>query len=485
MTLQQLLSNQQRPLVMAILNATPDSFSGDGVVKDLTMPMPAANNLSPLISDKLNKSSGNEDVIVKIITEHLRHGMDIIDVGAESTRPGATPVPMEEEIARLIPIIKIITKNFPSLPISIDTQKPAVAATMLAMGATIINDVGFGRNIERDKEMLTVLKQYKEKLLAYIVMHNAADKMLVEKNNQLGHSYQGQPRSKNLQDINNFFRHAIKMFTAAGLPKSKIILDVGFGFGKSIEDSLYLINHIADYKKFGAPLLLGLSRKSFIGKLLGRKVDERVIGGVALQTAALQRITQKRFLQKDNGAIVRVHDITPNFDMARIIGALQFTKKPDYIIAVGSNMGDRKKNIRLAVAALNKIGKVKKISPLYQTAPQYNQDQQDFLNGALLYHGPQEPHQLLAELKIIEKSLGREETTARNQPRPIDLDIIAYGEQILASDNLTIPHPLAFERAFVLQPLLDLKPWFVFRDRGCYARDLLAPLLTTQTIKKI
>ncbi len=485
MTLQQLLSTQQRPLVMAILNATPDSFSGDGVVKNLTTPMPAEKNITSPIINKPTSHQWNEGMMVKIITDNLRQGMDIIDVGAESTRPGATPVAMEEEIARLMPIVKIITKNFPSLPISVDTQKPAVAATMLAMGATIINDVGFGRNLERDKEMLTVLKQYKEKLLAYIVMHNAADKMLVEKNNQLGHSYQGQPRSKNLQDINNFFRHAIKTFTAAGLPKSKIVLDVGFGFGKSIEDSLYLINHMADYKKFGVPLLLGLSRKSFIGKLLGRKVGERVMGGVALQTAALQHITHKRLFQKNIGAIIRVHDIAANFDMANIIGALQFTKKPDYIIAVGSNMGDRKKNIRRAVAALNKIGKVQKISPLYQTAPQYNQDQQDFLNGALLYHGPQEPHQLLAELKTIEKSLGREETTARNQPRPIDLDIIAYGEQTLASDNLTIPHALAFERAFVLQPLLDLKPWFIFRDRGCYARDLLAPLLTTQTIKKI
>ncbi|MGI9462041.1 MAG: dihydropteroate synthase [Alphaproteobacteria bacterium] len=451
MTLQELLSYHERPLVMAIINATPDSFSGDGLL------------------------TTNHNVITKLVREKLCSGMDIIDIGGESTRPGATPISIDEEIKRLSPFVKTIRYHFPSLLISIDTQKPSVAQAMLKLGANIINDVAFGRDKKRDQTMLAVLKKYQKNLTAYIVMHNTASPALLEKNYQLGHSYHAANNKMLITDIENFFSTSLKTISQSGIAKEKIILDVGFGFGKSIADSLKLINHLKRYRVFDAPLLVGVSRKSFVGKLLGRTIKQRLIASSAIETLAIQQGVD----------IIRVHDVAPAFDVVRVMAAIKQKKCPDYILSFGSNMGDKKKNIRHAIFLLNKIGKVKKISPLYQTAPQYNQQQADFLNGILIFHTNHEPLSLLSELKKIEKKLGRVDSKQRHQPRPIDLDIIAYGEQVLLSKQLTIPHKLAFERAFVLQPLLDIKPWFVFRNVGCYGRDLLPEVLKTQKIKKI
>ncbi|MDI9313778.1 MAG: 2-amino-4-hydroxy-6-hydroxymethyldihydropteridine diphosphokinase [Hydrotalea sp.] len=520
-TLQNFLSGhyrpQARPLVMAIVNVTPDSFSGDGIA---------------------NQNIGDEESVVAMVREKLRAGMDIIDIGGESTRPGATPVSVDDEIKRLTPFVRAVAKYFPSLPISIDSQKPAVVEAMFSLAVAprlIINDVAFGLDEKRDADMLAVLSRHHEKLFGYIVMHNgvargnkiaSTDEMYkaaIEKNKNLGASYHGGQYQNVIDDINYFFKQAIEKITAAGIAKDKIMLDVGFGFGKTIEDSLALINNMPVYKSLGLPLVVGISRKSFIGKLLGRDLAQdtnaRLIGGTVMESVALQRVLSHVAgptktdraphdkNQPDNNdmfpVIVRVHDVAPAFDMARVLGALHHGHRPDYIIALGSNMSSNMaadnddasdkptsrekniaKNITAAIAALNRLGQVVMVSPIYNSAPQYNENQDNFLNAVVVYRGRQEPLQLLAELKKLEKEFGRVDNGTRHQPRPIDLDIISYGEQCLKLDNLTIPHPLAFERAFVLKPLLDIQPWFVFRDRGCYARDLLSQV-ADQPIKKI
>lgn len=248
----------RRPHIMGILNITPDSFSADGLygksIEEIT------------------------DAAQRMVAE----GADIIDVGGESSRPGADKVSLEEEIKRTIPVIKRLSKEL-RIPISIDTYKPRLAQQALDNGASIVNDISG----LRDAEMLKTVSNYKA---GVVVMHMRGRPKTMQNN----------PKYKSLlDDIINYLNNAINKAIAYGIDKDRIILDPGIGFGKTVEHNLEILNRLKEFKVLGMPILVGPSRKSFIGRIANVKIEERLYGTISACVTAV-----------NNGAhIVRVHDI--------------------------------------------------------------------------------------------------------------------------------------------------------------------------------
>ena len=252
------LSFKERSYVMGIVNVTPDSFSGDGL------------SLRPV------------EEIVEFARELIEDGADILDIGGESTRPGAKPVSLKEELARVIPVIKTLSKKT-RIPISIDTYKPEVAKQALDNGASMVNDI-------------TALKNPK---MAKVICQNKAVVSLMH--------MQGSPRSmqKNpkytslIDEMIEYLTKAVTKGIEAGIAKEKIIIDPGIGFGKTLEHNLEIIKRLREFKALGSPILIGTSRKSFIGGILNTTPEERVFGTVSSCVIAA-----------NNGAnILRVHDV--------------------------------------------------------------------------------------------------------------------------------------------------------------------------------
>lgn len=266
-----------RPLVMGILNVTPDSFSDGG---KYASQKDALNHARQMVGD----------------------GVDIIDVGGESSRPGSDPVSTDEELHRVIPIIKKIREHS-TIPISIDSTKADVAALAISAGADIVNDISA---LRFDSEMVDVIA---EKKTPVVLMH-----ML------------GQPKTMQVDpvyfdcvnEIMQFFSERIHFCLNNGIPREKIILDPGIGFGKQLSDNLALINKIGQFKTFGCPVLLGASRKSFIGMVTGDKKSpkKRIGGSLAAAITGIQ-----------NGVdILRVHDIAETIEAIKLIKALKETR---------------------------------------------------------------------------------------------------------------------------------------------------------------
>lgn len=256
----------KKTLVMGILNVTPDSFSDGGFFYSLDA---AKNQAAKLIED----------------------GADIIDIGAESTRPNFTPISVDEEISRLEKIIPAV-KNF-GVPISVDTYKPEVAAVALELGAEIINDVS---GLAQD-EMIYVAKKNNAPVIA---MHNRRDE-----------NFSGNI----VDDIKNFFRHTLKRCENFGLDSAQIIFDVGIGFGKTQEENLTILRNLRKLKFIDGveiPLLLGVSRKSVIGYATGFTVDDRdEATGAACVLAISQGVN-----------IVRVHNVQMIYKMCKMADVL-------------------------------------------------------------------------------------------------------------------------------------------------------------------
>lgn len=252
--------------IMGILNLTPDSFSDGGSYQQI-------------------------DSAVISALAMLENGATIIDIGGESTRPGAPDVALEEELARVIPVIEAIRKKSDCL-ISIDTSKAEVMRQAVNAGADIINDV---RALQEPNALATTA----ELGVPVCLMH-----------------MQGQPRTMQsnphyddvINDIKQFFVKRIAACETAGISRDKIILDPGFGFGKTLAHNYHILKYIDEFKIMGCEVLAGLSRKSMIGNLLGRDVDQRLAGSVAGALIAAQK----------GAKIIRVHDVTETADALNV-----------------------------------------------------------------------------------------------------------------------------------------------------------------------
>lgn len=256
---------------MGILNVTPDSFSDGGKFTHI-------------------------DTAMNQVRQMLAEGAAIIDIGGESTRPGAQSVSVEEELARVIPVIEAIRAEMDT-PISIDTSKPEVMLQAVHAGADMVNDV----NALRQDGAVEVVAELG---VPVCLMH-----------------MQGQPRTMQtspqyedlLGDIKKFFDERIKICMSAGIKQEQILLDPGFGFGKTPEHNLSLIKHLDAFADFNMPMVVGVSRKSTIGYILSKEVDDRLYGSLALVSMAVT-----------NGAsIIRAHDVSATLDVIKICQAIQ------------------------------------------------------------------------------------------------------------------------------------------------------------------
>ena len=264
--------------IMGIVNATPDSFSGDGIV-------------------------GAKDTVSKAVAQagtFLNDGAHILDVGGESTKPGAAIVSPNEELDRVVPVITALSKEFPSAVISIDTYKASVAKAALDAGAHIINDVwGF----KADPDMAPLAARYN---VPVILMHNRSKPGHAEIDARLGGTYIAPNYDNFLDEVKDEMRDIANNAIKAGVEARQIILDPGVGFGKTVQQNMVLINKLDHFKSLGFPQLLGASRKSFIGKVLDVEADQRLEGTAATVALGVVR----------GANIVRVHDVK---EMARIV----------------------------------------------------------------------------------------------------------------------------------------------------------------------
>lgn len=262
----------RRAHVMGILNLTPDSFSDGG----------------KYFQDKRKAALRAEEMV--------RDGADIIDVGGESTRPGSEEVSLNEELDRVIPVIKEISGNI-DVPISVDTAKSEVAEAAIENGASIVNDV---TGLKGDPRMASVISRTG---VGVIVMHMKGSPRTM----QLEPSYKDLMR-----EITDSLKESIDIAVNAGVEKDKIVVDPGIGFGKTVRHNLTILNRLSELKVLERPIMVGVSRKSFIGAILNRNANERLIGTAAASSVAIM-----------NGAnIIRVHDTKELVEVAKIVDAI-------------------------------------------------------------------------------------------------------------------------------------------------------------------
>jgi dihydropteroate synthase len=264
------------PQIMGILNITPDSFSDGGSYYQ-------AGHLSL-------------DLVLKRAEQMLAEGADILDVGGESTRPGATPVSEQEELDRVIPVVEALVNKLGAL-VSVDTSSPNVIRESARKGAGIVNDV---RALKREGALAAAA----ETDLPICLMH-----------------MQGQPQTMQnaplyndvIIEVVDFLKERMAACEAVGITKTRILIDPGFGFGKTLAHNLALLARLSELAVLDVPVLVGLSRKSLLGQLLNRSVDERLPGSLALALAAAER----------GAAIIRVHDVAATKDVISVYQAIK------------------------------------------------------------------------------------------------------------------------------------------------------------------
>lgn len=263
-----------KPRVMGIVNVTPDSFSDGG------------------------KFNTTEKAIAHAL-QLVEEGADILDIGGESTRPGATPVPLDEELKRVIPVIEGLRDV--GVPLSIDTYKPQVMQAAITASADIVNDVC----ALREPQALEIVATSQA---GVCLMH-----------------MQGRPQTMQVDpqyddvvsEVRDFLKDRLDAAVQAGIDRSRIVLDPGFGFGKRTAHNLTLLNHLNDIQALGLPLLIGLSRKSVLGQVVGSSVDERVHASIAASVVSVMK----------GANIVRVHDVKPTIDALKIVQAVMNEKQ--------------------------------------------------------------------------------------------------------------------------------------------------------------
>ncbi len=260
-----MLDYGKKTYIMGILNLTPDSFSDGGNYNNIDKALEQAKNM-------------------------INDGVDIIDIGGESTRPGHIRVELEEELERVIPVVKKIKKEL-NFPISVDTYKAEVARASLELGVEMINDVW---GLTKDLNMASTIAKYNASVC---IMHNQET---TEYNKDI------------MESIKEFLLESIDIAIKAGIDKNKIVLDPGIGFGKTFEQNLEVLRRLGELKELGYPILLGTSRKSVIGNVLKVEPKERLEGTIATTVLGI----------RDGVDIVRVHDVLENLKASKMADAI-------------------------------------------------------------------------------------------------------------------------------------------------------------------
>jgi len=267
----------KKPIICGIVNVTDDSFSGDGMLA-------------------MSKVSGKKltDLVLRKVEGMVKSGAKIIDIGGESSRPFSKRINAAEEAKRVIPPIKILKNKFKDIIISLDTYKYAVAKKGVDCGVDIINDI---TALRADARLASLVKKYK---LGCILMHMKGTPQTMQLN----------PRYKDVvEEEIEFFKERFNFCSQRGIDKNQIFIDPGIGFGKRIEDNTKIINELYKLKIFGAPIFLGLSRKSFIGKIVNVEVGQRLIGTIAASIIAVSK----------GANVLRVHDVAQTAQALKVV----------------------------------------------------------------------------------------------------------------------------------------------------------------------
>ena len=401
---------------MGILNVTPDSFSDGGM------------------------HNGYEAALA-----HARAMVDagarIIDVGGESTRPGAATVSIDEELARTVEVVRALAAD--GVCVSIDTRHAEVARACVEAGAAIINDVsGF-----RDPAMVEAAVSCDA---GCVVMHMKGEPATMQDNPVYDDV---------VAEVRDYLAGQAAMLEAAGVAPERICVDPGPGFGKTPSQTMELMRNFHEFSRLGYPTMCAVSRKRYIGEAYG--IPEALQRDEASATEALMACEL-------GASVVRAHNVEAT---VKALADL----RPYVLIALGSNValvanpGEETEgkiaNLQQAITGLCSIPdtQIIDISSFYESEPAYYENQDAFVNAVLLARTGVPPKELLRYLHAIENSLGRVREI-ENGPRTLDLDIVDYQMYVGESDELTLPHPRATERDFVVKPLLELLPNHVLAD---------------------
>ncbi|MDY3130039.1 MAG: dihydropteroate synthase [Berryella intestinalis] len=408
--------DERMPIIMGILNVTPDSFSDGG---------------------QHNRPDDAIDHALKLVEQ----GAHIIDVGGESTRPGAAEVSVEEELRRTVGVVAELSRR--GVCVSIDTRHAEVARACVAAGAAIINDVsGF-----RDPAMVDAAAACDAGL---VVMHMRGEPSTMQNDT----SYVDV-----VAEVRDYLARRVGELEASGIARERICLDPGPGFGKTSQQSLELMRNLQELVRLGYPVMTAASRKRYVGFAYG--IDDPKDRDVASAAEAL--------LGCELGAtIVRTHNVEATAAALRDL-------RPLAVIALGCNValvaqpGEEREakiaQLNMAIGALCTLPDtdIVDISSFYESEPAYYEDQDSFVNAVALVRTGIAPKELLGYLHAIENSLGRVREIP-NGPRTCDLDIVDYQMYVADTEELTLPHPRALERDFVVRPLSEIRPNFAFAD---------------------
>ncbi|MBQ1450187.1 MAG: dihydropteroate synthase [Eggerthellaceae bacterium] len=418
--------DERMPIVMGILNVTPDSFSDGGQHNALDAALEHAHRM-------------------------LNEGAVIIDVGGESTRPGSDEVSIGEEIDRVIDVVRVLSDE--GVCVSIDTRHAGVARVAVEMGASIINDVsGF-----RDPAMVKVATECDAGL---VVMHMKGEPKTM----------QNDPQYEDVvAEVRDYLRNRAAELEAAGIAHDRICIDPGPGFGKTPSQTLEMVRNYHEFARLGYPLMAAFSRKSFIG--YAYNIDNPAERDAASAAEAL--------LACELGAsVVRTHNVAMTVEALKDLRPLVVLSLGCNIALVGNPGEEQEGKIAQLNQAITQLcslpdSQIIDISSFYSSEPAYYEDQDEFVNAIVLMRCGVAPRELLDYLHAIENSLGRVRTIA-NGPRTCDIDIVDYQMYVVDNEVLTLPHPRILERDFVVKPLMELRPNFMFADDRVLTDEFVA-----------
>ena len=408
--------DERVPIMMGILNCTPDSFS-DGGLYD------------------------NKDAALVHARSMVEQGASIIDVGGESTRPGSDPVDSLTEQERIIDVVRSLADE--GICVSVDTRHADTARAAVAAGASIINDVsGF--------TSLDMIQVAQESDVGLVVMHMRGEPSDMQAQNDY---------KDVVQEVSEWLGAQAQKLEKAGIAHDRICVDPGPGFAKDTSQTLEIVRNFHLFARLGYPLMCALSRKSFLGKAYG--IDDPLKRDEVSAKEAL-------FAAEMGATIVRTHNV-------KATGEALKDFRPLVVLGLGSNIAlvanegeEREGKIAQLNMALSQIctlpdSQIIDISSYYASEPAYYEDQEEFVNSCILMRTGVAPGELLKYLHAIENSLGRTRELD-NGPRVIDLDIVDYQAYVIDNELLSLPHKKALERHFVIAPLLELRPHFVFAN---------------------
>lgn len=414
-------------LIMGVLNATEDSFAGDGLGDDI-------------------------DALLARGVRMAIDGADILDVGAASSRPGHDQVSEQLELARASRAVEALARRV-ALPISIDSTRLEVARACLDRGATMINDIS-GLADER---------------LAAVAAERGARIILVHSRESTRNpGARGAHPHAIVDEVRAFLRDACRRARRRGVPREDLLVDPGLGFAKTAAESFALLRQLAALADI-APVVVGPSRKGHLGVVTAKPVDERAFATAGAVASAVL----------GGARVVRVHDVAEMVDVVRVADAVRWgaIAAPPRIafVGLGANLGNRRAMLVRAVAALRTLGDVRAVSALWETAPQVVRDQPPFLNAVVAVSvAPHPIGELVARLKTIERDLGRAEGP-RYGPREIDLDLLLFARsrEVEVEGGVVVPHVRLAERRFAIAPLAELAPEARVPPTGLEVRELL------------